>query len=426
MPLDAFVSGLVAAASMVLGAFLGIWARPRQAIVAAIMAFGSGTLLAAISFELIEPAYERAGIVPLAIGFLGGAAAFAAMNAALESSGGFLRKHSTAAGYLRRRKRAEVASILEGLSRVKLLRSLPAREIQALAPLVHPVGVPAGQVVFAQGGPGDALYVVVRGEVEVLSGQERIATLGPGEVAGEMALLTGEPRSATVRATTDAELLRIGKASFDRLVASSPPLALAVSRLLAQRLEATSARHAEAEAAARQWREEATRAVEGAALHASPIDRRAMVGEHGASAALGIYIGLFLDAIPESLAIGALTVGAAAFNLPFIAALFVSDLPEALSSSVIMRQIGYGPLRIVLLWSGLMLFTGLGAVVGSVAFAGASPFVMALTFAVAAGAMLAMLAQTAMPEAYEQGGWVVGITTVLGFLTAYAMKALAG
>ena len=40
--------------------------------------------------------------------------------------------------------------------------------------------------------------------------------------------------------------------------------------------------------------------------------------------------------------------------------------------------------------------------------------------------MLAMLAQTAMPEAYEQGGWVVGITTVLGFLAAYAMKALAG
>lgn len=421
---DAFIAGLVSAVSLVVGAILGISVRPPQSVTAAVMSFGAGALLAALTFELIEPAYDRAGIVPLAIGLLGGALAFVIINRALDPAGGFLRKNSTAEGYIRRRKRADADAVLDGLSRVGLLRALPPSEVQALVSLVESVEASDGTVVFTQGEAGDALYVVARGEVEVLSGGRSIARLGPGEVVGEMALVSGEPRSATVRAAGDAELMRIDKSDFDRLVASSPPLALALSRLLAQRLGATSARQAEAEAEARRWRDEATRAVEGAALRASPLEHRAIATEHGGSAALGIYIGLFLDAIPESLAIGALMIGGAAFNLPFIVALFLSNLPEAMSSSVIMRRIGYGPLRVVGMWAGLMLFTGIGAVVGNVAFAGASPFVLAVIFALAAGAMLAMLAQTAMPEAYEQGGWVVGIATVLGFLAAYFMKTL--
>ncbi len=326
--------------------------------------------------------------------------------------------------FLRRRKRAQVETILDGLARVGILRALPAAEVQALVPFVEPIDVPAGGRVFDQGEAGDALYVVVRGDLEVRSADERIATLGRGEVVGEMALVTGEPRTATVLAASDSELLRIGKAEFDRLIAASPSLALAVSRLLAQRLGATSARQAEAAAEARRWRAEAGKAVEAAALRSSAIEHREIASAHAGSAAIGIYVGLFLDGIPESLAIGALMIGGAAFNLPFIVALFLSNLPEAMSSSVIMRRIGYGPLRIVLMWSGLMLFTGLGAVAGNVLFAGASPFVLAVVFALAAGAMLAMLAQTAMPEAYEQGGWVVGLTTVLGFLAAYLMKTL--
>lgn len=132
-------------------------------------------------------------------------------------------------------------------------------------------------------------------------------------------------------------------------------------------------------------------------------------------------MGLFLDAIPESLAIGALLVDGGAFNIGLIGAIFLANLPEAMSSSVLMSHIGYGPTRILLMWGGLMLFTGLGAVAGSILFAGASAALLAGIFAMAAGAMLAMLAQTAMPEAFEQGGWVVGISTVLGFLAAFSM-----
>jgi CRP-like cAMP-binding protein len=388
------------------------------------MSFGAGALLAALTFELVEPAFKHGGIVPIALGLIAGAAAFVGVNAALDPVGGFLRKGATAEVFLRRRRRAQVETILDGLARVGILRALPPAEIQALVPLVEPVAVARGEVLFEQGQPGDALYVVVRGELDVRSGGMQLAALGPGEVVGEMALVTGQARTATVLATSDAELLRIAKNDFDRLLAASPPVALAVSRLLAERLVATSARQAEAEADARRWREEAARSVESGTLRATPIDHREMASAHGGSAAIGIYVGLFLDGIPESLAIGALTVGGVAFNLPFIVALFLSNLPEAMSSSVIMRRIGYGPLRIVLMWAGLMLFTGLGAVVGSLVFADASPFALALIFALAAGAMLAMLAETAMPEAYEQGGWVVGLTTVLGFLAAYFMKTL--
>lgn len=425
MPTDAFVAGIASAVSLVIGALLGLWLRPPQRAVATIMSFGAGAIIAALTFELVEPAFEHGGVVPLAVGLVGGALAFAALNAALDPAGGFLRKGSTAETFLRRRKRAEVGTILEGLSRVGILRALPPAEIQALAPLVDPIDVPAGATVFEQGEEGDALYVVATGEVEALSGDGRIATLGPGEVVGEMALVTGGPRTATVRALSDASLLRIRKADFDRLVAASPPLALAVSRLLAQRLEATSGRQTEAEAEARRWRSEAARAVEATAVRATPLEHREAATAHGGSAAIGIYIGQVLDGVPESLALGALMAGGAAFNVPFVVALFLSNLPEAMSSSAIMKRIGHRAPRIVGMWAGLMLLEGLGAVVGSVAFAGASPAVLALVFAVAAGAMLAMIAQTAMPEAYEEGGWVVGIATVLGFLAAYYTKTLS-
>jgi CRP-like cAMP-binding protein len=425
MALDAFVAGILSAVSLVIGAALGIALRPPQRLVAAVMSFGAGAIIAALTFELVEPAFEHAGIVPLAVGFIAGALAFTAINAALDPAGGFLRKGSTAETFLRRRKREEIGTVLEGLSSVGILRALPPAEIQALAPLAEPIDVPAGAILFERGAEGDGLYIIVAGELEVVAGDERIATLGPGEVAGEMALVTGEARSATVRAVSDSEVLRIGKADFDRLVAASPAVALAVGRLLAERLEATSGRQAEAEAEARRWRAEAAKAVEAPAVRATPLDHREAAAAHGGGAAIGIYVGQVLDGLPESLALGALMAGGATFNVPFVVALFLSNLPEAMSSSVLMRRIGYGSGRILGMWTALMVLEGVGAVVGSLAFSAASPIGLALVFAVAAGAMLAMLAQTAMPEAYEEGGWLVGIATVLGFLAAYYTKTLS-
>jgi CRP-like cAMP-binding protein len=285
-------------------------------------------------------------------------------------------------------------------------------------------------VVVEAGAPDYSLYLIVAGELDVF---EKAATgsdapmrqLTSGQAFGEVALLTGEPRETTVRSRTDAELLRLPKDDFDELVELSPSLAASVELLATQRLEnidAGASSAAEVQLSARRWHELAMRSLRHSATRGDVSGEKKALGQRAGAAAVGIYLGLFLDGTPESLSIGALIDEHSSFNFALIVALFLSNLPEAMGSSVIMRSIGYGPVRILSLWGGLMLFTGVGAALGQVLFAGASPAVLSVIFAMAAGAMLAMLAETAMPEAYEQGGWVVGITTVLGFLAAYWMK----
>lgn len=109
-----------------------------------------------------------------------------------------------------------------------------------------------------------------------------------------------------------------------------------------------------------------------------------------------------------------------------IVGLFLSNLPEALSSAVGMKAQGWGTLRVVGLWTSLMVLTGVGAFCGNVLFAGASPGLIAAFEAAAAGAMLTMIAETALPEAYEHGGWLSGVATLLGFLAAFFVGTLGG
>jgi zinc transporter ZupT len=89
-----------------------------------------------------------------------------------------------------------------------------------------------------------------------------------------------------------------------------------------------------------------------------------------------------------------------------------------------MREQGFGYRRIVLMWSSLMLLTGVGAAAGNVFFVNASPAVFALVEGIAAGAMLTMIAETMLPEAYFKGGSVVGMSTLSGFLVAIFFKTL--
>lgn len=111
-------------------------------------------------------------------------------------------------------------------------------------------------------------------------------------------------------------------------------------------------------------------------------------------------------------------------SISLIVGLFLSNYPEAQSSSVGMRQHGMSFGRILLMWSGLMLITGIGAAAGSQLFVGAGPEIFALMQGLAAGAMLTMIAETMLPEAYLKGGSVVGISTLLGFLVAIYSKTL--
>ena len=99
-----------------------------------------------------------------------------------------------------------------------------------------PVRYAAGDVIFAEGDKGDAMFVVRTGEVTIERGGRVMETLGGGGVFGEMALIDGSPRSATVRAKTDCEVAPINEKTFLFLVHETPFFAIAVMRTLADRL----------------------------------------------------------------------------------------------------------------------------------------------------------------------------------------------
>ena len=98
--------------------------------------------------------------------------------------------------------------------------------------------VPAGAAVFVEGQSGDEMYGIIDGEIELRAGDRVIATLGPDEVFGEMAIIDSAPRMATAVATTDTELAVIDKNRFLFLVHETPMFALSVMSAMADRFRA--------------------------------------------------------------------------------------------------------------------------------------------------------------------------------------------
>src|SRR5689334_5057338 len=113
-----------------------------------------------------------------------------------------------------------------------LFRELEPSALRELSLETNPVHLGGGETLMREGDAGDALYVVVSGRLSVVVGTTRIAEIGRGETVGEMALLTGGPRSATVRALRDTVLLRLSKASFDALIERHPKATMALARLI--------------------------------------------------------------------------------------------------------------------------------------------------------------------------------------------------
>ena len=103
------------------------------------------------------------------------------------------------------------------------------------------VRLPAGTIVFRQGDPGQSIYVIRSGEVRVVksaNGKHRVvAMLGTGEIFGEMAVLTGRPRSATIQVTKDAELLRIPARRLEEMISGAGELPIRLLKRLADRLD---------------------------------------------------------------------------------------------------------------------------------------------------------------------------------------------
>ncbi|WNV88110.1 ZIP family zinc transporter [Umezawaea sp. Da 62-37] len=146
--------------------------------------------------------------------------------------------------------------------------------------------------------------------------------------------------------------------------------------------------------------------------------------EAGSGAA--IAVGALLDGIPESVVLGLSLLSGGGVGVAVLVAVFISNVPEGLSSAAGMKRAGRGAGYVFGVWTGIAVASGLAALLGNLLLGDASPATIAVITAVAAGAILAMVADTMIPEAFERSGLYTGLITTVGFLTAFTVERMGG
>jgi CRP-like cAMP-binding protein len=398
---------------MALGAMIAVSWQPGRRFSAAVMAFGSGTLIAAIAFEIADNVYRIANFGVLVFGFLLGGLLFTSFSKYIDERGGFLRKPAASRRYALEHKIMKSQELINHLAHSEVMATLPDPEKYKLAELLAPCYVHPQDVLCQEGETGDYFYVIGVGEADVYKGEVWINRLRSGDIFGEMSLLTGAPRSATVIAATDMELYCLDQKNFSCILNQSPYLALALSRILARRLQL---------------------AIQFQQAPQSPLPENQSILEPltqnddkllnklvQQSAPMAILVGTLFDNIPEAMVIG-MNTHVSHLGGAFLFAVFISNFPEALSSSFGMKQAGIPNHRILTVWFGAVLASGFIAILGYLIRDNSIPLIVALAQAIAGGGILAMLASTMMPEAYELGGSSVAYATIIGFLVGFLIS----
>lgn len=427
----AFLFGGLSALSLPLGAALGLWLQPGLRVTAAVMAFGAGALLCALSLEIVAhslanfPDDIQAGFAWLALGAVTGCVLFISFDRMLADMGGYLRKVSTIGSRLKHVRREHYRSILDKLSVLDLMRYLPPEEIRRVVSDIEKREFTAGEIICHEEDPCDALYLVESGAVRIQQMDERERVLHSGEAFGEMSLVTGLPRVRRAEAVEATVVWEIHKDDFREVVRVSPGLQRRLKEIAAAnhgspRMGTMDPADATAwlDAASANLESEVGKPTEAEVMQAAHAER-----SQGSNVALAIWLGIALDGIPESLIIGSSMEGSTV-SLALVGGLFLANMPESMSSAVVMRRQGGKPAPIVMMWMSLMVMTAVGAALGNLFIADAPPHIQALLEGMAAGAMLAMIAQTMLPEAYDHGGSLTGLMTVIGFLVAIFMGTL--
>jgi CRP-like cAMP-binding protein len=125
------------------------------------------------------------------------------------------------------------------VKQAKLFEGLPASEVRSIEKQMKIVQHPAGHEIVVRGDNGVGFMVILDGNVSVSTAQGKTRKLGPGDSFGEMALLDGAPRTATVEAQTEVLAMLLGRSAFLKVVAAEPKIALVLMRTLAERLRAS-------------------------------------------------------------------------------------------------------------------------------------------------------------------------------------------
>jgi CRP-like cAMP-binding protein len=573
-------------------------------MVAFLMAFGAGALLAALTLDLVGVALALGQFDSLAVGMVAGGILFAVLNQLVNNQGGFLRKPSTAIFHIRRERHLRTRRILRHMGHIETFRNLSEREVRDLGDVLFRQEYPAGTTLYRLHDPCDRLYIVEHGEVELLDPDQDMAPFRhnvKNDAFGRMAFFTGSPHATVARTQTDVTVWVLARDDFERLLVTLPSLEDALVELIsgeevrtylverqglkpdqvetwakeaiaslrdngtippavkvdrgdeslreliqdvgstlifddlpedelkqvvgylfrrtvergetlfqrgqiAERMYiieegevalvdpqnelkpaeklfdgdamgglafVTGARYTKSAVAtmdttlwvlrkrdfeqllrrsplleekvrelvqaeniasylrerhefnaddAARWIRGAVRSLENGRPVRSVADFAEKIKEHG-GAPIAIWLGIMLDGIPESMVIGASMLHSP-LSLSLLAGLFLSNYPEALSSSMGMRQQGLSFRRVLLMWTSLMVLTGIGAALGNLFFTGASITTVSMIQGLAAGAMLTMIAETMLPEAYTKGGSVIGLATLAGFLAAIFFTTL--
>ena len=280
-------------------------------------------------------------------------------------------------------------------------------------------------------------YIVLEGELEIEIAGKHGANLGPGTMSG-LALLfaPGLAGAGGLRAKSDAKCLALELVDINHLRALYPEFDKACRSIAVERMDQFEQHLTTRLNRAVEWSREAASAMRlGEEVPALTI--RLAHAEHRGSP-LAVWLGILLDGIPESIVIGAglftaVAASDAADTLRFgqviqytlIAGLFLSNFPEALSSSANMLAAGWPRRRIFMMWFALMVMTAVGAGLGYLLAGVLSETWLAFTEGVAAGAMLTMIAAAMIPEAaHHSKPSAVGLSTLAGFLAAVAFKLL--
>jgi CRP-like cAMP-binding protein len=593
---NAFLVGLVSALSMPLGALTSLVWSPKNRVIAFLIAFGGGALLAAVIIDLIGNAKEKGHLLELIIGSLIGNLFFTFTNHFINNAGGFLRKPSTVLTYLSQRERLDFLDKFSNLTKVDIFQNIPRTLQKELTTILLSTHYPKGTILYRQGDPSESLYIIKKGQVTLLDPQtdfRPFMTLNDHDIFGQFAFFTGSPHQTLATLTEDCQLEILMRSDFESLLEiSSEVLAFTEKNLRQKSLQDyLQNRHNLSADSAREWQqlalenlqrerkilaavsieqkkseflhlarqirrfplftylpqediealsdrliyhqypsghvffqprdlsdllyiihqgevqiiyptqlqkssliltssdpfgelsfligtahtvtaiaktevgiwtlrkqdfeemlklsshlenavkeflehsqlkdylqtrhnfdaEKTTQWVQEAlkSMNADriiPIANTVTSGiEEHKNAPMSIWLGLLMDAIPEALTIGA-HLAIAPISPTLIAGLFIANYPEALSSSDGMKKQGFSVIKILAMWTSIMLITGILSALGSIIFAEAPKSIISLLEAVAAGAILTVIAETMLPEAYAKGGSIVGLSTLLGFL----------
>ena len=425
--------GLFTTSSNFLGAAIGLYVRFPKRALAAILAFAAGALISALAIELAyesaQQLHHRAYGMQSAWAYVGsgfalGAVVYYSAMLFLENKGAAVRLPTRFREYAIGRKQQNSKELLGLLSKCDLLRHLPPEGIEAILPYIRPRRLDAGEILFRAGDQGDALYIVAHGSVKVLADSpyetttsRPIATLGEGQAFGEMALLTDGPRTATICAAAQTELLGIGKGDFEQLARKDPVLANAIQQLSHERAISNLSSSGLDPST---WVRIARRNLQ----HLSRNEAHTLLVKTGHGAGLAIVLGNILDTIPGCLVIGAKFNGIASLSLTLMLGMFLGGIPEAAASASMLKRANYRPRTIFGLWSTVLVAGVIAAVTGKLLIGSPDSLIAIFCQAIAGGAVLALVVHAMIPEAIHGGGSVVVLPTVAGFLFALYLALL--